>query len=216
MTNEGKREIRRALLGKTTPMEDKRLTVLPEGEYRFLGVGDGASTVFLFGVTHRSCCYETRLGEAQALKAAAKSMEDIGRALALQDQPRVSACLIRYLLTQPAVLTFELEGGVPVLTAWAGRSLTGWISVRRALSAFEKHMPKEFRLSERKPPMEKAEAEAQKKKSEKKKAKQNKRKKDAEKPDAKPEEIPETKPEEIPEMRPEDQTEPQEQESVQS
>ena len=216
MTNEGKREIRRALLGKTTPMEDKRLTVLPEGEYRFLGVGDGASTVFLFGVTHRSCCYETRLGEAQALKAAAKSMEDIGRTLALQDQPRVSACLIRYLLTQPAVLTFELEGGVPVLTAWAGRSLTGWISVRRALAAFEKHMPKEFRLSDRKPPMEKSEAEAQKKKAEKKKEKQDKRKKNAEKPAAKPEEIPEMKPEAIPETKPEDKTEEQEQESVQS
>ena len=200
MTNEGKREIRRALLGKTAPTADKRLTVLPEGEFRFLGVGDGASSVFLFGVTHRSCCYETRLGETQALRAVAKSMEDIGRALVLQEQPRVSACLVRYFLTQPAVLTFEWENGVPVLTAWAGRSLTGWISVRRALSAFEKYKPKDFQLSDRKPPMEKSEAEAQKKKDEKKKTKQAKRKKNAEKPDTMPEE----------------KTESQEQESVQS
>ena len=43
----------------------------------------------------------------------------------------------------------------PVVTAYAGRSLTGWISILRALASFERQLPEEITISAEKVPKEK-------------------------------------------------------------
>ena len=169
MTKAEKKEIKRALLGKIEPTADGRLTVCPVGQLWTLGVGDGATAVRLLGVARRARCYETKQGEAKVLKTAADCMLHVGRALVLQEQPQTPACLCRYLLTRPVVLTFRFEEGVPVLTAWTGRGLTGWISQRRAIRAFEAHLPDAIKLSDRKPPKDKKEEKPPKEKKAKKK-----------------------------------------------
>ena len=143
MTKE-QREIRNVLLGKTVPGEDGRLTVMAQGEFRIpLGVGDGADAVRLFGMTRRVTAYESKWKEKKTLAAAAESMRNIGRGLSLREQPKAAACLIRYVFGRPAVLVFRYQEGIPVLTAWAGRGLAGWLSLRRAVSDFERGLPEE-------------------------------------------------------------------------
>ncbi len=44
-------------------------------------------------------------------------MDRIGRGLALREAPDTSACLIRYLLTKPTVLTMEIIEETPVIIA---------------------------------------------------------------------------------------------------
>ena len=95
-------------------------------------------------------------------------MRQIGRGLSLREQPEAAACLIRYVLTRPAVLTFRYTDGIPVLTAWTGRGLLGWISLRRALAAFARHAPKTLKVSDRELPKE-----TKKKKPRKEKKKKN-------------------------------------------
>ena len=91
------------------------------------------------------------------------------------------------MVTRPSVLIFDYEDGVPVLSAWSGRGLTGWISNRRALSAFIQRMPgKLMSVSEQEPPKdrdlerEKAEKQAKKEaKKARKAAKKQKKKKNS-------------------------------------
>ena len=168
MTNE-KKEIRNVLLGKTALDEDGKLTSLSKGEFHLpAGVSDGATAVRFLGVAHRSRRYDTNLTEKKAMAAAETTMREIGRGLSLREQPDTAACLIRYMLTRPAVLTFRYVNDVPTLTAWAGRGLTGWISLRRALGAFARHAPETLRLSGRELPREE-----KKKKPRKEKKKQS-------------------------------------------
>lgn len=159
MKDPKKEEIRRALLGKTVIAGDGRLAVIPDGDYTHipLGVGDGAGAVRFFGMMQRTRRYKTKDSSVRVMKAAAESMKHIGRALALQEQPQTIACLIRYVLTRPAVLSFAYENGVPVLTAWTGRGLTGWLSIRRAIRAFERRLPDSMEPEEIRKPVEKKE-----------------------------------------------------------
>lgn len=154
MTDE-KKEIRTILLGKTVPDGNGKLTSVARGELRLpIGVGDGAGAVRFFGVARRACLYETALGKEQATAAAEKAMREIGRGLSLRRQPECAACLIRYVITRPVLLTFRYVGDSPVLTAWTGRGLTGWISLRRALNAFRRAAPDTLLPSEAEPPRE--------------------------------------------------------------
>lgn len=72
--------------------------------------------------------------------------------------------LLNSLLT-PALLTFRYMKGVPVLTAWAGRGLTGWISRRRALRAFSARLPESIKISEKQAPAVEPHKEKKQKKS---------------------------------------------------
>lgn len=179
MKREEKREIRRALMGRVLPTEDGRLTVMEKGQTRLpIGVSDGAGAVRFLGIRKKAKRLELSCSREEALSLARKQMEDIGRVLYLSQQPEAAACLIRYLLTRPAVLVFRFQEDVPVLTAWAGRGLTGWISNRRALRAFVKRMPEKMRLSEEplpKDPEAREKAEARKQRKENKKNKQQQR-----------------------------------------
>ena len=143
-------EIRRVLMGRAVLAEDGRLAAVPAGTFMKtpIGVGDGAVSVLLFGVRRRVRRYETKDGKARVAAAARKAMQNIGRGLILNEQREATACLIRYVLTRPVALVFTWEDGTPTLTAGAGRGLTGWISLRRAITAFERGLPDAMTASE--------------------------------------------------------------------
>ena len=147
------KEIRSVLLGRTTLTEDGRITPVQKGEFHIsAGVGDGAGAVRILGIAHRSCCFETKLKRESVNEKAKVCMKEIGRSVLLHQQPETAACLIRYVLTRPAVLTFRYIDDVPTLTAWAGRGIAGWLSLRRAIGAFERSLPEEITRSDREPP----------------------------------------------------------------
>jgi len=168
------KEIKSVLLGRTTLTEDGRITAVQKGEFHLsTGVGDGAVAVRFWGIAKRSRCYETKLEPNKAKEAAAQSMREIGRGVFLRRQPDTVACLIRYVLTRPTVLTFRYIDEIPTLTVWTGRGLIGLISLRRAMNAFEKGLPEEIAQSDREPP-KLPECVRTEKRSEKKRGKRKK------------------------------------------
>ena len=94
-------------------------------------------------------------------------MFEIGRGLILREQPEAAACLIRYILTRPVVLAFRYIDNVPVLTARTGRGLTGWISIRRAIKAFNEELPEGVKASDKAAPKNSGDTEKEKKKKKK-------------------------------------------------
>ena len=173
MKREVRQEIARVLRGRTLIAEDGRLVAMGKGELRMpMGITDGAVSVRFFGVGRKERRLEASCTENRARQIAFEVMKDIGRGLYLPEQPEAVACIIRYVLTGPVVLVFDYRDEIPVLTAWAGRSLTGWISRRRALNAFGKKMPKQLKFSEKSAPEDAVE------KKEKKKKRQTRRKKE--------------------------------------
>ena len=164
MTKEQKREIRTLLLGRTQLIEDGRAAALRPGDHRMInGVGDGAGAVRLLGIGRRTQLLSTKLPESRVLEQGRGIMRDIGRQVFLWEQPEVPCCLIRYILTRPVVLTLQYLEGKPVLTAWAGRGATGWISRRRAISAFLKRMPQQIKALPDKAPEDPLEEQPEKK-----------------------------------------------------
>ena len=173
-----KKEIRDVLLGKTMILEDGRLSSLgPEDFIMARGIGDGAGAVRFFGVGNRSRLLESELTKKKIMKRVQKCMGEIGRGLVLQEQPETLACFFRFILTKPAVLTFRFVEEKPVVTAWAARGLTGWISTLRALAIFRKQLPDTIWFSEE---------EAPKEQKEKKEKKRRRKKGDASGEEAKP------------------------------
>jgi len=179
MRDEKRAEIKRVLLGRTILVEDGRLAAIPAGTFLRtpIGIGDGADAVLLLGMTRRIRHYASKDGKARIIEAAKRSMQNIGRGLYLTEQPEAAACLIRYILTRPAVLVFTWEDGMPTLTAWTGRGLTGWISLRRAIKAFEEGLPDSIAAAEVKP----SEVEKDARKANKEEKKRQKAEKKAEK-----------------------------------
>lgn len=167
MVSEKKKEIRRALMGKTVPLEDGRLCVMTEGDYRVpLGVSDGAGSVLLFGIGRRAVQLDVRVKPGSARGFAREAMRHVGRELVLLEQPETVACIRRYRLTRPVVLTFLYAEDVPMLTAWTGRGPFSFISRRLAIRTFMKHVPMGISLAA-KPAAEKAEKEGKKPSSKK-------------------------------------------------
>ena len=170
MKRAAKQEIARVLMGRTLIAEDGRLVAMGKGELRMpLGITDGAISARFFGVGRREQRLEAACTEKRARQIAFEVMKDIGRGLYLPEQPDAVACLIRYVLTGPAVLVFDYREEIPILTAWAGRSLTGWISRRRALSAFLKKMPKQLKPSTKEAPKDDIEKKKKKERRARKK-----------------------------------------------
>lgn len=147
------KEIQSVLLGQTTLTGDGRITPVQKGSFHLLtGIGDGAAAVRFFGIAKRSRCFETELEPDAVNEAVRKHMQDMGRGVLLHRQPDTAACLIRYVLTRPAMMTFRYIDDVPTVTAWTGRGLFGWLSLRRALRTFEKSLCGEIVPSDRRPP----------------------------------------------------------------
>lgn len=174
MKKEARQEVRRVLLGRTELAEDGRLVALEKGRIGFpYGIADGAGAVRILGIRKKARQLTVSCSETKAKEIAFKIMGDVGRRLFLNESPQAVPCLIRYVLTRPAVLIFDYQDGVPILTAWSGRGLTGWLSNRRALNAFIRRMPgKYMSVSDKEPPADKDEQQEKKEKREKKAAKQ--------------------------------------------
>lgn len=143
-----KKEIRDVLLGKTVLAEDGRLAV-PEPGTLFLprGVTDGAGAVRFLGIKGRERRYVTDADEGALMASVLEFMRGVGHGLYLREQPDTAACLIRYLLTRPAVLTFRYEDGQPTATAWSGRGFLSWLSRLRAVGALERALSEDLRFA---------------------------------------------------------------------
>ena len=149
-----------------------------KGQIRMpIGVMDGAGATCFFGICKKARRLKVSCGTEQARRIAFGVMQDVGRLLYLPQQPEAAACLIRYILTRPAVLIFDYQDNIPVVTAWTGRGLTGWISLRRALRAFLKRLPKQLTVSEEPAPLDEEEARRQRRKEIEKEARASLRKK---------------------------------------
>ena len=160
MKKEAKQEIRKALLGRVAPSDDGRLVVAGLRQAMPLGVMDGAIGVRFLGICKKSRALKVSCPPEKARRIAFSVLQDQGRVLYLDQQPQVAACLIRYVLTRPVVLIFDYQEERPVLTAWTGRGLGSWISLRRALKGFQNRMPKAFELSDEPLPADREKAEA--------------------------------------------------------
>ncbi|MBQ3578228.1 MAG: hypothetical protein II974_06155 [Firmicutes bacterium] len=151
MTTE--KEVKSVLMGRMLPTEDGRLSSIPKNDFRLpIGISDGAGAVRFFGLARKARRLDTKEPRLSVMAAVPKAMQNIGRALILQELPYVRACFIRYVMTRPVVITLEYEGEVPYVTAWAGRGISGLISINRALKALAGELPGSIRLSEEEPP----------------------------------------------------------------
>lgn len=175
------KEIREVLRGRTKLLEDGRFASLGPDDYVIpTGISDGATAVRLLGVMRRARILETKLTDWKLKEVVRKAMQDSGRGLVLTGQPETLACFMRYVLTRPALLTFVVKDDLPIVTAYTGRGLTGFISMARALKTFQKNLPDTVTFSDTPAPNE-VKLEKEKKKQEKKKKKQEKAEKKAEK-----------------------------------
>ena len=183
MKDSKKAEVKRVLMGRTMPREDGTLAALPAGMIMPtpIGIGDGAAETWLFGLKRRVRRYVTKDKRDRVAAVAKKAMQNTGRGVTLNEQPEAVACLVRYILTRPAMLVFSFENDIPTLTAWTGRGLTGWISLRRAIRTFEESLPDTMVPDEQNI----SKVEKQKAKEEKQKAKEEKKKEKASKKQAK-------------------------------
>jgi hypothetical protein len=177
--NDAEKEIRNILLGRTLMMEDGRLAVPQKGEFYLAGgVSDGAGAVRFLGMTRKTQVLETVRREFDVRVTIQRMLQNMGRGVVLYEQPEARSCLIRYILTKPALLTFDYVEGQPVVTAWAPRTPAGLISVRRALKAFDKELPADIVVTGKQAPgMPEGESDKAKRlaKEEKKAAKQAKK-----------------------------------------
>lgn len=167
------KEIRKILLGRTKLLDDGRLSTLEEGDYMMpRGIVDGATGVRILGVMRRAKVLESELSDEMLRKTVVKAMQNIGRGIELQAAPEECACLLRYLLSRPAVLCFYYEDELPVVAAYTGRGLTGFISMARAFARFRKELPESVKYADKAAPDHRKEERAQKKreKAEKKQA----------------------------------------------
>ena len=155
MISNEKKELKRALMGKTFPLEDGRLCVMTENDYRIpLGVSDGADSVLLLGIGRKAVYMKAAGKPGSAKKAAREAMYHVGRELILREQ----------------LDTFLYVEDVPILTAWSARGLFSFISRRLAIRAFLKHCPKGLSLAAKKEEKEDRPEENQSKEKTKKRS----------------------------------------------
>ena len=142
-----KKEIRHILMGSYFTLQDGRLASGGGKWISPLGVGDVAGSALLLGIKDKRYRYNSRLkASKQTFFAVTKAMSNIGRALSLDCAPDAAACYIKGGVFRPAVLVFEevaLEDNSKYLelNAYCGRSVFAFLSLRRAVSKFDKELP---------------------------------------------------------------------------
>ena len=162
------KEIRNLLLGKAVVDEEGRMVTPAAGTFRVPnGIVDGAGAVRFLGISGKTQCYETDLSEEEIMARAREFMRNTGRGVYLRYHPDAAACLIRYVITRPALLVFRWIEGQGVLTAWTGRGFMSWTSRLRAIRAFERTMGDVIRYSTVPPPEEEPEEKKRRRKRKK-------------------------------------------------
>ena len=172
------KEIKQVLLGRTKLLADGRLSTLVEGDFMMpRGIVDGATGVRFLGVMRKAKVLTSELPDRKLRETVVKAMQNIGRGIELQASEEECACLLRYLLSRPAVLCFFYEDGLPVVAVYTGRGLTGIVSIIRAFSKFRKELPDTVKFSDEAAPDHRKEERLQKKleKTEKKREKTEKK-----------------------------------------
>ena len=173
MVKKEKKEIKKLLLGRTVLDEEGRLVTPEAGTIRVpTGIADGAGAVRFLGVSGRVRCYESDLSGEELVEHVKGCMANLGRSVRLRQRPEAVACLIRYVLTKPVILSFRFVEGRGILTAWTGRGLTCRLSQNRAIRAFENPLADLLRISAEPPPEDETEEKGrrQRKKSPPKKS----------------------------------------------
>lgn len=139
MDNKAK-EIRRILLGQLTWTEDGRLTAAQSGQrMRFQGLVNGWGAVRFLGVTHRERKYQ--LADKASAKEVRNILSRMGQAVELKETPKAFACLCRFFMMAPVLVTVETAGTQLQVTAFTGRDPLSPMLCRRALDGFEKELP---------------------------------------------------------------------------
>ena len=134
------KEIRRILLGQLTWTEDGRLAAAQSGQrMRFQGLVNGWGAVRFLGVTHRERKYQ--LADKASAKEARNILTQMGQAVELKETPKASACLCRFFMMAPVLVTVETAGTQLQVTAFTGRDPLSPMLCRRALDGFEKGLP---------------------------------------------------------------------------
>lgn len=145
------REIRQILLGRTMWTQDGCLEALQKGQrIRFQGMGNGWGAVHFLGIARRERTYQ--LPANTPAKLAAELLNRMGRPVRLAEQPKVSACLCRYLMSAPVLLTAEREGNQLRLSAFTAKGALSALICLRALNTFEKGLPETVKPVEQKEP----------------------------------------------------------------
>ena len=148
-----KKEIRSVLLGNFAVSDDGRTIAGKNRVITPYGIADGAQTVALFGIKQKRYVYRTY--------RVYKTMADIGRVFEMESSPEAVACRIKSYVFRPVVLIFEEikkqddKDSYLLLTACCGRSPLAIIPVLRAVSRFDKLLPKEIFRSDKKHEKEK-------------------------------------------------------------
>lgn len=133
-------EIRQLLLGRTVWTKDGCLTALPKGQrMRFQGMGNGWGAVHFLGITYRERGYQ--LAANAPAKLPAELLYRMGRPVRLEERPKASACLCRYLMSAPVLLTAEREGNLLRVSAFTAKGALSALTCLRALNTFEKGLP---------------------------------------------------------------------------
>ena len=134
------KEIRRILLGQLTRTEDGRLAAAQSGQrMRFQGLVNGWGAVRFLGVTHRERKYQ--LADKASAKEARNILTQMGQAVELKETPKASACLCRFFMMAPVLVTVETAGTQLQVTSYTGRDALAPLLCRRALDGFEKGLP---------------------------------------------------------------------------
>ena len=157
-----KKEIRSVLLGNFAVSDDGRTIAGKNRVITPYGIADGAQTVALFGIKQKRYVYRTTLKNYnQVAYRVYKTMADIGRVFEMESSPEAVACRIQSYVFRPVVLIFEEikkqddKDSYLLLTACCGRSPLAIIPVLRAVSRFDKLLPKEIFRSDKKHEKEK-------------------------------------------------------------
>ena len=152
-----KKEIRSVLLGNFAVSDDGRTIAGKNRVITPYGIADGAQTVALFGIKQKRYVYRTTLKNYnQVAYRVYKTMADIGRVFEMESSPEAVACRIKSYVFRPVVLIFEEikkqddKDSYLLLTACCGRSPLAIIPVLRAVSRFDKLLPKEIFRSDKK------------------------------------------------------------------
>ena len=140
----GNKEVRDILLGRILPKDEQFWTAAPaDARFHFHGIKDGAGDVRLFGVTHKTRCYEMAEVEPTiALAAAETALYSMGKPMQLDSMPEAKGCLYAPKWIAPVLLTIEQDEDGLQMTAYTGRSLVfSWFRCRIALWLLERRLP---------------------------------------------------------------------------
>lgn len=146
-------EIKHILLGNYYTLDDGTLMSGDGAWISPLGVGDGGGTILLLGVMDNCFAYGTgQKNPKQVMFAAFKAMKNIGRGVSLESAPDAVSCYVKSTLSRPVLLVFEGIGSDKSskhfeLHAYCGRSLSAYISMRRAVSSFDREMPDHIKMN---------------------------------------------------------------------